>query len=158
MCEFCTKHGDGQVWFKNAANYGRDLAADLRRRGYIKEFFTSTIEEGVSSLGRLESLFWTMMTPFIGAICNCRPAECLGLRTLNLEVELMFRGEQVAVVDEQLCNGCGACTEACQFQAIASRQTPDGDRAVISPLQCYGCGLCRNTCPTGALSMAERGR
>ncbi|ADH85723.1 4Fe-4S binding protein [Desulfurivibrio alkaliphilus] len=270
MCEFCTKHGDGQIWFKNAANYGRDLAADLRRRGYIREFFTSTIEEGVASLGRLESLYrrkgklperltramvarakeehfgqvvtiedirtlvgkaatvvrlpcacrwaalkaenrccysvsytpdawyenldmgyfglaqdeglerlspeeaigqmeelekegaihtiWTMMTPFIGAICNCRPAECLGLRALNLEVELMFRGEQVAVVDEQLCNGCGACTEACQFQAIASRQTTDGDRAAISPLQCYGCGLCRNACPTGALSMAERGR
>ncbi|MFH7325256.1 ATP-binding protein [Desulfurivibrio sp. C05AmB] len=268
MCEFCTKHGDGQVWFKNAANYGRDLAADLRRRGYIKEFFTTTIEEGVASLGRLEALYrrkgqlparltramvarakeehfgqvvtiediralvgkaatvvrlpcacrwaalkaenrccysvsytpdawyenldmgyfglaqdqgleqlspaeaivqmeelekegaihtiWTMMTPFIGAICNCRPVDCLGLRTLALDVELMFRGEQVAVVAEERCDGCGACAEACQFGAITSRPTADGSRAVVSPLQCYGCGLCRNVCPTEALSMAER--
>lgn len=268
MCEFCTKHGDGKVWFKNAANYGRDLMADLERRGYIKEFFTSTIEEGIVTLGRLETLYrkkkqlpprlvkamvdkakqehfgqvvtiedirdmvgraatvvrlpcacrwasmkkearvcysvsytpdawyddldmgyfglaqdeglervspaeaiaqmealeehgavhtiWTMMTPFIGAICNCQPGDCLGLRTLALDVETMFRGEQRARVDEESCSGCGACQEACQFGAISS-QTLDGDQvARVSPHQCFGCGLCRNACPEQALSMVER--
>ncbi|TFH48454.1 MAG: 4Fe-4S ferredoxin, partial [Methanothrix sp.] len=52
MCEFCTKHGEGKVWFKNAANYANDLMADLRRRDYIKDFFMSTIDAGVVTLGR----------------------------------------------------------------------------------------------------------
>jgi hypothetical protein len=38
MCEFCTKHGDGQVWYKNAANYSNDLLSDLRRRAFIADF------------------------------------------------------------------------------------------------------------------------
>ncbi|MDH4321251.1 MAG: hypothetical protein OEV73_07100, partial [Desulfobulbaceae bacterium] len=57
MCEFCTRHGDGKVWFKNAANYGRDLMADLRRRRYMGDFFTSTIETGVVAIGRLETIY-----------------------------------------------------------------------------------------------------
>ncbi|MCK5228065.1 MAG: hypothetical protein KAK02_07640, partial [Desulfobulbaceae bacterium] len=57
MCEFCTKHGDGKVWFKNAANYANDLMADLNRRNYIKDFFCSTIEEGIVTIGRLETIY-----------------------------------------------------------------------------------------------------
>ncbi|MDR9501054.1 MAG: 4Fe-4S dicluster-binding protein [Desulfurivibrionaceae bacterium] len=268
MCEFCMKHGDGKVWFKNGANYGRDLMADLERRGYIKDFFRSTIEDGIVTLGRLETLYqkkkqlpdrlvqamvakareehfgqvvtmediramvgkaatvvrlpcacrwasmkkenrccysvsytadawyndldmgyfglaqdeglervspaeaiaqmegleehgaihtiWTMMTPFIGAICNCQPGDCLGLRTLALDVETMFRGEQVAVVAEEKCSGCGACEDACQFQAISSRQLSGAQVATVSAHQCFGCGLCRNTCPEEALTMVGR--
>lgn len=43
MCEFCTKHGDGKVWFTNAANYARDLTADLNRRRFIQNFFHGAI-------------------------------------------------------------------------------------------------------------------
>ncbi|MBU1139103.1 MAG: 4Fe-4S ferredoxin, partial [Proteobacteria bacterium] len=57
MCEFCSEHGDGKVWFKNAENYGKDLMSDLARREYINEFFTSTIEQGAVTIGRLETLF-----------------------------------------------------------------------------------------------------
>ena len=57
MCEFCTKHGDGAIWYKNARNYARDLTADLRRRQYIGSFLESTIGEGIASLGRLETIY-----------------------------------------------------------------------------------------------------
>ena len=57
MCEFCTKHGDGKVWYKNAANYSKDLVSDLNRKKYINDFFEKTIEDGFKTLGRLESLF-----------------------------------------------------------------------------------------------------
>jgi NAD-dependent dihydropyrimidine dehydrogenase PreA subunit len=268
MCEFCTKHGDGQVWFKNAKNYGDDLMADLRRRQYINGFFNSTIESGIVSLGRLETIYrkkkalpkrlvekmealakeehfgqvvtiedirkiinkaatvvrlpcacrwasmkkenrccysvsytpdvwfegldmsyfglaqdeglervspeeaiaqmesieqegavhtiWTMMTPFIGAICNCQPGDCLGLRTLALDVQSMFRGEQVALVDEELCAGCGSCADVCQFQAITSHSVASEDKALVNGELCYGCGLCRNACPDDALRMVTR--
>ena len=57
MCEFCTKHGDGQVWFRNAANYARDLMADLERREYISEFLETTMKDGIVTLGRLETIY-----------------------------------------------------------------------------------------------------
>src|SRR5512146_1320773 len=57
MCEFCTKHGDGKIWYKNAANYGQDLLSDLNRRRYIEGFLTSAFSEGFETLGRLETIF-----------------------------------------------------------------------------------------------------
>ncbi|MBU0674499.1 MAG: 4Fe-4S binding protein [Proteobacteria bacterium] len=268
MCEFCTKHGDGQIWFKNAANYANDLMADLNRHHYIKNFFRDTIEAGIVTIGRLETIYqkkkslpervvhqmvgkakeehfgqvvtiedireivgraatvvripcacrwaslkkearccysvsytpetwyqdldmgyfgtapdmglervsteaaigqmealekegavhtiWTMVTPFIGAICNCQPGDCLGLRTLAINVETMYRGEQMAVVDSSLCNGCGSCQEACHFGAIGSNGSGEEARAMIDCGKCFGCGLCRNHCPQEALSMMPR--
>lgn len=264
MCEFCTSHGDGQVWFKNAANYANDLMADLNRRLYIRDFFSSTIEAGLITIGRLETIYrkkrglperlvrqmveragaehfgqvvtiedireivgraatvvripcacrwaalkkevrccysvsytpetwyqdldmtyfgtaptmgleslspetaiaqmaaleeagavhtiWTMITPFIGAICNCQPGDCLGLRTLAIDIETMHRGEAVARVDPARCNGCGACQTACHFGAISS----DRYRAKINPAKCFGCGLCRNSCCQEAIEMLPR--
>jgi len=53
MCEFCTKHGDGQVWYKNAANYSNDLLSDLKE-GLLSRAFSNllsradlTISEGL---------------------------------------------------------------------------------------------------------------
>ncbi|MFC1512871.1 ATP-binding protein [Thermodesulfobacteriota bacterium] len=269
MCEFCTQHGDGQVWFKNAANYGKDLMADLERRKYIGRFFTETIESGLVTIGRLETIYqkkqqlpprivkqmvdqakeehfgqvvtmedireivgkaativrvpcacrwaatkkenrccysvsytpetwydnldmgyfglahdeglesvtaqeaiaqmesleqehnsvhtlWTMVTPFIGAICNCTPQDCLGLRTLAIDVETMFRGEQVAQVDAFNCTGCGSCEDACHFGAISAYQEAGEYKAGIDADKCFGCGLCRNVCPVDALAMVGR--
>lgn len=268
MCEFCTEHGDGKIWFKNANNYAKDLVSDLERRDYIHNFFRSTIEEGVTAIGRLESIYqkrgklpakvsdkmvqqakidhfgqvvtiediseivgnaativrlpcacrwasmkkedrccysvsyspeywykdmdmsyfglaqsegleevpkqeaitqmkdmekggavhtiWTMKTPFIGAICNCTPKECLGLRTLSVDIETMFRGEEVAYVDEHLCTGCGACETECHFNAIADKQVSGDYKALVKQMKCFGCGLCRNSCPEGAIRMVGR--
>lgn len=269
MCEFCTKHGDGKIWYKNVRNYANDLAADLARRTYIRDFFQSTIRDGFVTLGRLETLFnkkrrlrptlitkivnkakaehfgqvlpieeiqgivrqaetvvrmpcacrwvaqnnekrccygvsysanawyqnldmryfgkaegecleylakeeairqmerleeegaihtiWTMITPFIGTICNCTARECLGLRTLrSVHVETIARAEQVALVESHVCNGCGVCEDVCQFDAIASRLFDGKTVATISSRQCFGCGLCRNSCPHKAISLADR--
>lgn len=269
MCEFCTKHGDGKIWYKNAANYAQDLLADLNRRRFIHCFFETTIKDGFATLGRLELLFrkrgrlpeslktamverakiehfgqvlpieeirelilkaaavvrmpcacrwastkkeqrccygisfgpepwfngidmsyfgttldegletlsretavqqmeemeehgaihtiWTMMTPFIGAVCNCSFDGCLAIRTLTgINVETMARAEYVARVDHGRCSGCGLCAERCQFGAITARQDSGRDIALIDPLKCFGCGLCRKACPADALSLAGR--
>ncbi len=57
MCEFCTKHGEGKIWYKNAANYANDLLSDLKRRNYIENFLSSAFREGFETLGRLETIF-----------------------------------------------------------------------------------------------------
>ena len=269
MCEFCTKHGDGQVWYKNAANYSNDLLSDLRRRAFIEHFLESTFKDGFDTLGRLEAIFrkrgrlpgaiksemearaqrehygqvlpieeirelvlksdtivrmpcacrwtvskkeirccygvsfgadawykgidmsyfgkasdegleslkreeavaqmermeedgaihtiWTMVTPFIGAICNCTLRDCLAMKTLlSIHVETMARAEYAALVDEGLCTGCGVCEGHCQFDAIRSKREDGRIAAQIDMVKCFGCGLCRRACDVGAISLIQR--
>ncbi len=54
----------------------------------------------------------------------------------------------VPCVDNSLCDGCGACDRACQFNAIISL----AKTAMVFPELCHGCGGCSLACPTGALS------
>ncbi len=269
MCEFCTKHGEGRIWYKNAANYANDLLSDLRRRKYIENFLSSAFTNGFQTLGRLETILkkkgrlpkslktamvnkakqehfgqvlpieeiselvrnartivrmpcacrwniekkevrccyaisygpdawyrdidmsyfgktsdqgleslnpdkaikqmqdmeeqgavhtiWTMMTPFIGAVCNCSPDECLAMRTLSrIHIEIMERAEYVGKVDKELCDGCGLCDLNCHFNAISSFTQSGRAFARIDPDKCFGCGLCRRTCSTRAISLVLR--
>ena len=269
MCEFCSQHGDGKVWYKNAKNYSQDLVSDIGRRTYIAQFLDATIKDGFETLGRLEALFqrrgklpdaikkgmeeqakrehygqvlpieeirelvmkadtivrmpcacrwtisraearccygvsftpdawyknldmsyfgkasgegletvaaeeaigqmeqleeqgavhtiWTMMTPFIGAICNCTLQDCIAMKTLSgIKVDTMARAEYVAAVDEKACTGCGLCWEKCQFEAIGDTHDAGNFRAVIDAEKCYGCGLCRSACSAEALALVPR--
>jgi Pyruvate/2-oxoacid:ferredoxin oxidoreductase delta subunit len=269
MCEFCTKHGEGKIWYKNAANYADDLLSDLERRRYIENFLTTAFSEGFKTLGRLEAIYrkkgklpdavktamvtkakaehfgqvlpieeisevvrrartvvrmpcacrwniekkeerccyavsygadawykgidmsyfgtapdqglesltpdeaigqmkameeqgsvhtiWTMMTPFIGAICNCSPEECLAMKTLSrTSVETMERAELVARVDEARCTGCGLCDAQCHFHAIDSVLLSGRSLARIDSHRCFGCGLCRTACSAEAISLVMR--
>jgi MinD superfamily P-loop ATPase len=72
-------------------------------------------------------------------------------------VNLFLRCEQlvstevamlVPEVDQQRCNGCGACGELCQFRGIVSI----GSRVLVFPELCHGCGGCALVCPTGAIT------
>ena len=269
MCEFCSQHGDGKVWYKNAKNYSQDLLSDIQRRKYIEHFLDGTIKDGFETLGRLEALFqrrgrlpdgikkgmeeqakrehygqvlpieeirelvmkadtivrmpcacrwtishtearccygisfspdawykdldmsyfgkasgegletvereeaihqmehleekgavhtiWTMMTPFIGAICNCTLHDCIAMKTLSgIKVDTMARAEYVATVNENSCTGCGLCREKCQFEAIGDRQDAGNFFAAIDADKCFGCGLCRAACSAEAITLVQR--
>jgi NAD-dependent dihydropyrimidine dehydrogenase PreA subunit len=56
MCEFCVKHGEGKRWYLNARNYGEDLASDLRRRRFVRDFFNEFNDLSRQSLRNLEQL------------------------------------------------------------------------------------------------------
>lgn len=51
-------------------------------------------------------------------------------------------------IDEGLCNQCGKCAQACEFNAIAVI----GKKVLVYNDLCHGCGLCKMVCPTGAIS------
>jgi heterodisulfide reductase subunit A len=55
-----------------------------------------------------------------------------------------------AVVDEELCSGCGICEPLCTYRAI----TFDGEPRVakINEAMCKGCGACAAACPAGVIS------
>lgn len=63
----------------------------------------------------------------------------------------MFR--KIIKIDENRCNGCGACAAACHEGAI---EIIDGKAVLTREDYCDGLGDCLPECPTGAISFEER--
>lgn len=59
----------------------------------------------------------------------------------------------IVEIDEEKCNGCGACVDACHEGAI---KLIDGKARLVSETYCDGLGACLPHCPTGAISVIER--
>ena len=56
-------------------------------------------------------------------------------------------------IDEEKCNGCGACAAACHESAIGM---VDGKAKLLRDDYCDGLGDCLPSCPTGAITFVER--
>ena len=56
-------------------------------------------------------------------------------------------------IDEDKCNGCGACAAACHEGAIGM---VNGKAKLLRDDYCDGLGDCLPTCPTGAITFVER--
>jgi MinD superfamily P-loop ATPase len=59
---------------------------------------------------------------------------------------------EVAMIDPDLCTGCGECVERCAFQALSLIA---GKAKVIESL-CHGCGLCVRLCTRHAIRTQSR--
>jgi len=87
-------------------------------------------------------------------ICNCCTCCCGVLRSVT---EFGTPGSAVrsdfhAVVNAEVCIGCGECVERCQFGALS---VPE-QACEVDGARCIGCGLCATACPTGALRLERR--
>ena len=60
---------------------------------------------------------------------------------------------KIIQIDEEKCNGCGACADACHEGAIGM---VNGKAKLLRDDYCDGLGDCLPTCPTGAISFVER--
>ncbi len=60
---------------------------------------------------------------------------------------------RIIQIDEEKCNGCGACAAACHEGAIAMI---DGKAKLTREDYCDGLGDCLPACPTGAITFEER--
>ena len=56
-------------------------------------------------------------------------------------------------IDQEKCNGCGACASACHEGAIGM---VEGKATLLRDDYCDGLGDCLPTCPTGAISFVHR--
>jgi NAD-dependent dihydropyrimidine dehydrogenase PreA subunit len=56
-------------------------------------------------------------------------------------------------IDEEKCNGCGACAIKCAEGAL---KIIDGKARLISETYCDGLGACLGECPQGAITIEER--
>ena len=60
---------------------------------------------------------------------------------------------KIIKIDEEKCNGCGACASACHEGAI---EMIDGKAKLTRESYCDGLGDCLPTCPTGAITFEIR--
>lgn len=60
---------------------------------------------------------------------------------------------QIIHIDEEKCNGCGLCANACHENALA---IVDGKAKLIRDDYCDGMGDCLPNCPTGAITFETR--
>ena len=60
---------------------------------------------------------------------------------------------RIIQIDEEKCNGCGACAAACHESAIGM---VDGKAKLLRDDYCDGLGDCLPACPTAAITFVER--
>jgi len=127
-----------------------------RYKGEVHWVSTEEAKEWLRDLDRRGFMHSLMMfgPRFIGGICNCDYPVCDSL-TVRLDWGLnMIKGHHVALVDFDICNGCGICAQRCQFGALKMNVTQD--KANIDQMRCFGCGLCETGCPRKAIYLKER--
>jgi ferredoxin len=87
---------------------------------------------------------------FICVCCSC----CGVLRSLKRHPKpaSVVSSPFHAVLDVEICDGCGTCETRCQMEAIWL----DNGNATLNQDRCIGCGLCVTTCSTGALHLERK--
>lgn len=60
---------------------------------------------------------------------------------------------RIVEIDQEKCNGCGACADACHEGAIGM---VDGKATLLRDDYCDGLGDCLPSCPAGAITFVER--
>ena len=73
------------------------------------------------------------------------------MKSQESEVKKVIR--RIIEIDQEKCNGCGACADACHEGAIG---VVDGKAELLRDDYCDGLGDCLPTCPTGAIKFVER--
>jgi electron transport complex protein RnfB len=86
-------------------------------------------------------------------VCNCCGCCCQILRGINefgIE-QSVAKANYYAVVDQELCLGCGICEERCQVHACTVDEISE-----IDLTKCIGCGVCVTGCPNEAIKLELR--
>ncbi len=121
-----------------------------RRSRWISSSEAVAILQAEDERGHVHHAFFkdAMLGRFY-AICNCCACCCGAMQSQQRGTPMLASSGYISQVDEELCIGCGTCTETCQFGALSV----DGLYAEIDPQLCMGCGICVSHCDQEALNM-----
>ena len=70
-----------------------------------------------------------------------------------LSQETVTASGSVCEVNEPACIACGACLDACTYDAIHWAGRKANQKAAVNPALCKGDGLCCSFCPTDAITL-----
>ena len=85
----------------------------------------------------------------VDVICNCCWDCCGVLGNYNRGyLPLTVTAHYRAVIDADICTGCGVCVEHCPVKVISMQEV-----AEIEDQRCIGCGQCQHRCPCGAVEL-----
>lgn len=85
------------------------------------------------------------------SVCNCCRC-CCGNGVDNMVAPIVNSTNYLAMIDAELCTGCGTCVEKCHTGAAFLGADGKSERAAD---QCIGCGVCAHFCPVNAVSLLE---
>lgn len=65
-----------------------------------------------------------------------------------------------AIIDPEICKGCGLCVPVCPRQIVALNKTALNRKgyhpaAVTDLLRCIGCAMCAEMCPDCAIKILK---
>jgi MinD superfamily P-loop ATPase len=107
--------------------------------------------KGGTGKSSLSAAFATLNGKVVIADCDVDAANLYLLFNPTLEEEAVYISGYKAVINEDLCTGCGICKDYCRFDAISN----SNGKIVISEISCDGCFLCSHVCPVNAITMVR---
>ncbi len=105
--------------------------------------------KGGTGKSSLSAAFATLNGNVVLADCDVDAANLYLIFNPVQEEENVYISGHKAVINYNLCTGCGLCINYCRFDAISDVN----GRVIISEISCDGCFLCSRICPEKAISM-----
>jgi len=105
--------------------------------------------KGGTGKSSISAAFGTLSREVVLADCDVDAANLYLLFNPSIEEEEIYVAGHKAVIDYDLCTGCGYCMDFCRFGAISFIN----ERIEISEVSCDGCFLCHRLCPEKAIRM-----
>jgi ferredoxin len=97
---------------------------------------------------------------FICHCCKCCCKPLLGISKFGYPNSVVT-SNYIAVIDADVCAGCGKCSRACPIEAMGMLATEEPgptkkQKASVDTSICIGCGVCALKCPTNACKLEKR--
>jgi ferredoxin len=139
-------------------------AAALARHGYAR---LVDVSEGMDLLQQAYERnlvqFGENVRERVNFICNCCGCCCeamIAARRFGM-LNPVHTTNFLPVVEENECNGCGKCVNACPVEAMTLVSTNDPNNPKMKKAKadedlCLGCGVCVRTCTKESLSLRSR--
>ena len=85
------------------------------------------------------------------ADCDVDAADMHLLLKPDFKLAEDFYSGMLAVIDQDVCTGCGKCEQVCRFDAVKV----DMWTYSVDPISCEGCGYCSRVCPVDAITNSD---
>jgi len=107
--------------------------------------------KGGTGKSSISAAFATLNGNVVLADCDVDAANLYLLFNPLHEEETVYIAGHKAVINYDLCTGCGICESYCRFDAISNLN----GKVAISGISCDGCFLCSRICPEKAITMIQ---